>query len=463
MSGTKEAKFDELMRRFQDCTSAETAWAMGVLKTPNCADVTTVVNLRMRSAGFNDDFKTTVCTPPKSSIFSNAKELQFVQTVSGLNPANWIAFVDGIRHWVNQPPQQAVAAVAAVAAQTVDPRVMRENWDRIRTKLSICDKTAQKLATELNLDCRALLEVLGFRGDAFQHSLFAEPFDVAAETRFVDEVNRVNVNTVGLTLDPAKWIKFIEFLRYSIRSPYQQPVASDADQDASRALGLEDNPRHHRGMPIQSNVYGSEPHEKAQQLLNHVLSNIFANGGGVEGDSYYAQYCNWLIGSVLHEPPSLTLEQLNEIYGVNTTAMLPVHNLQTTFQKVYPKLDFEVAFSNACIAYLKCDHAVRNQIENYFITISPELNEFVEQFNTFEKQDVYLMWKRVFMIAQLMYSWTQIGHYDRSGVYADAANTLGLRGGKSKRSKRSNSKRSNSKRSSSKRSNSKRSNCRSRR
>jgi len=346
-------------------------------------------------------------------------------------------------------------------------RDMVENWNRIRNKLLSCDETTQQLARQLNLNCETLLKVLLFRGDAFQQSLFAEHFNVDSEKHFVS-----TVEGMGLKINVDDWIKFIEYLRYSIRSSYQQPTASHAEQDAARALELEDNPHHHRGMPIQSNVYGSEPHEKVQQLLNPVLSNIFANGGGVEGHSYYAQYCNWLIGNVLHEPPNFTLEQLNEIYGVNATAMLPVHNLQTTFQKVYPKLDFEVAFGNACIAYLKCDHAVRNQIENYFITISPELNAFVEQFNTFEQHDVYLMWKRVFMIAQLMYSWTQIDHYDRSGVYADAANTLGSkspRGGKSKRSNRSNfkrskrsdskrSKRSNSKRSNSKRSNSKRSN-----
>jgi hypothetical protein len=452
----KKANFDELMRRFQDCTSAETAWAMGVLKTPNCADVTTVVNLRMSHVGFNNDFKTTVCTPPKSSIFSNAKELQFVQTVSGLNSANWIAFVDGIRHWVNQPPQQAVAAVAAVAAQTVDPRVMRENWDRIRTKLSICDKTTQQLATALNLDCRALLEVLGFRGDAFQHSLFAEHFDDVSENQFVDEVK----SAMRLTLDPAKWTQFIEFLRHSIRSPYQQPVASDADQDASRASEAAMAPSDDRAMPETSMIYGpASSRLQNMQLVDGVLTNIFRGAAVI--DDRYALQCNYMIGEVLHKHPSFTQEQLNAIYGTAILPMLIVPDLHRLFQEAYPQLDSRVAFGYACMAYLEGDIGVREQVENYFITTSSELNAFVEQFNNPEQIDVYRMWKRCFMIAHLMHSWTQIEHYDRSGVYADARQSLGsqsLRGGKSKRSKRSNSKRSNSKRSNSKRSNSKRSN-----
>jgi hypothetical protein len=482
----KKANFDELMRRFQDCTSAETAWAMGVLKTPNCADVTTLVNRRMSHVGFNDDFKTTVCTPPKSSIFSDIKEQQFVQeTESMLNLANWMAFVSEIRRWVNKPPQQAVAAVAAVAAQTVDPLVMRENWNRIRNKLLSCGKEAQKLATELNLDafggCSRLLIIINYRGDAFPHSLFVEPFDDAAETRFVDEVNRVN--TVGLTLDPAKWIKFIEFLRYSIRSLYQQPVASDADQDASRALEASVGPTNARKMPKVSNVYG-HMHSPPQlsELLHDVVVNIFAHGGGVPGDSDYAQQCNWIIGQVLDKLPSLTQEQLNEIHGDEEMPMMLVDGLKLTYKEVYPQGNVDAAFDYACMAYFVSDPSVREQVENYFITIPPELNVFVKQFNTFEQQDVYHMWKRFFMIAQLMHSWTQIAPYDRTGVYADASRHLGsksMQGGKSKRYKRSNSKRSkrsdskrsnskrskrsNSKRSNSKRNNSKRSNCRSRR
>lgn len=203
-----------------------------------------------------------------------------------------------------------------------------------------------------------------------------------------------------------------------------------------------------------------------QLRLHSVLKNIFTNGGDVKGDSQCAIDCDELIRQVLGKPPGFTQKQLNEISGVDATAKLPVPVLQTTFHEVFPKLDFKSAYDYACMAYLKCDSSVRNKVEKE--CIPSELREFVEQFNDYEQMGVYRMWTRFFMIAQLMYSWTQIGHYDRSGVYAHAERL----GGKSRKrsnskcskrsnSKRSNSKRSNSKRSNSKRSNSKRSNCRS--
>ena len=66
MSGTKEANFDELMRRFHDCTSAETAWAMGVLhlfsfKTP-IIDAKNKKKCKINSRNFTYDGLTFSCS-----------------------------------------------------------------------------------------------------------------------------------------------------------------------------------------------------------------------------------------------------------------------------------------------------------------------------------------------------------------------------------------------------------------
>jgi hypothetical protein len=486
MSGIKEAKFDELMRQFQDCASVETVWAMQILGI-NC-DTFHKLIIRRASVGASVgllDFKESMCITP---AFGDDAEVQFGKLCEN---ANWINFVNGVRNWVSQQPQQPQMQQPQMQQmqqmqqpqmqqpqmqqmqqmqqpqmqqqQMQQQQMQQENWNRIRNKLLMCDETTQHLATQLGLDafggCDMLLSILKYRGDAFPRSLFAEPLDVAAENRFVDEVN-----TGGLTLEHAKWIQFIEYLRYSIRS--QQPTASHAEQYASRAAEESAPEPPHRGLPIKSNVYGIYSQDEMQPRLVSVLKNIFTDGGDVKGDSWCAIDCDGLIRQVLDKPPSFTQKQLNEMSGVDATAMLPVPVLQTTFHNAYPNLDFDSAYGYACMAYLKCNSFYRNKVEKE--CIPSELREFVDQFNDFEHQGVYRMWTRFFMIAQLMYSWTQIGHYDRSGVYDGGKSSKrsnskrsNFKRSNSKCSKRSNSKRSNSKRSNSKRSNSKRSNCRS--
>jgi hypothetical protein len=224
------------------------------------------------------------------------------------------------------------------------------------------------------------------------------------------------------------------------------------EQDASRAAESAPEPPPHREVPIKSNVYGKSPPDKVKALLNYVLTNIF---------SVKNKYCEWLIQQVVARPPNFTETQLNEIYGTDATALLPVSVLLRKFNQAYPKLNSSVAFDYACMAYLECDIEYKNQVENVITTSSPELNEFVEQFNT-EQMEVYRMWKRFFMIAQLMSDWAQMKHFDRSEDPFSSGGKSRKRSKRSdskcsKRSKRSNSKRS--KRSNSKRS--KRSNCRS--
>jgi hypothetical protein len=69
---------------------------------------------------------------------------------------------------------------------------------------------------------------------------------VDEETRFVNEDVNPGLRENGTSaIDPVKWIQVIEFLRDSLRRPYQQPVASHTKQVASR--GLEQSPDTHRG------------------------------------------------------------------------------------------------------------------------------------------------------------------------------------------------------------------------
>ena len=397
MSGSKEANFDELMRRFQDCASAETRGAMNLLHV-DCANFHGLMQNRMNLPDGYNNLKGRVCNDNDTFVHGFIDNEPYFARLYEMGD-NWINFINEMRKLVRPPPVPVPAPVPArapVAAPVPAP-----------------------------VPARAPVS-----------AYVPVPAPVPA---------RAPVSAY-------------------VPVPDEQVVASYYEQDASRALEAAVSPTHDREMPIESNVYGPmQLWPQVHALLYDVLLNIFANGGGVE--SIYAQQCNWMIGQVLDKPPSFTQEQLNEIHGAPGMPMVPVLYLKLIFRDVYPQLDVDAAFDYACMAYFVGDPSARERVENYFITIPPALNAFVEQFNNPAQIEVYRMWKRCFMIAQLMYSWTQIVHYDRSRVYADARKRLGSRsiprGGKSysKRSKRSNSKRS--KRSNSKRGNSKRSNCRS--
>ena len=393
MSGSKEANFDELMRRFQDCASAETRGAMNLLHV-DCSRFYTLMQNRMNLLpdGYNN-LKGRVCNDNDTFVHGFIDNEPYFAGLYEMGD-NWINFINEMRKLVRPPPVPVPAYVPARAPVAYAPVPAR------------------------------------------------------APVAYVPVPAPVPARAPVSAYVPV---------------PDEQVVASHDEQDASRALEAAVSPTHDREMPIESNVYGPmQLWPQVHELLHDVLLNIFTSGGGVE--SIYAQQCNWMIGQVLDKPPSLTPEQLNAIHGAPGMPMVPVLDLKLIFKEAHPQLDDDAAFDYACMAYFVGDPSARERVENYFITIPPALNAFVEQFNNPAQIEVYRMWKRCFMIAQLMYSLTQIVHYDRSGVYADARKRLGSRsiprGGKShsKRSKRSNSKRSNSKRSNSKRRNSKRSN-----
>jgi hypothetical protein len=125
-------------------------------------------------------------------------------------------------------------------------RLMHENWERMRQNLNNCkDSDTIMLSSHLNINCDIFRQILIYRGENLANSLYSNELNVDEETRFVNEDVNPGLRENGTSaIDPVKWIQVIEFLRDSLRRPYQQPVASHTKQVASR--GLEQSPDTHR-------------------------------------------------------------------------------------------------------------------------------------------------------------------------------------------------------------------------
>ena len=262
-------------------------------------------------------------------------------------------------------------------------RLMHDNWERIRVKLSNCnDPHTLKLSTHLNIHCDNFMRILIDRGTALVESLYKETLDGDEETRVAAHYG----------VDAVKWIQVITFLRDSLRSQYQQPSGLHAHEDASRKLEPSPDPRSGRPTPFTVHGRGGTDIDKAYNFekIKDYLDQIFTTENPYQ--------CDALIDAVLDKEVTITPDEYERLFGgaystttVQSYALSPVHLLLESFHTHFPVLDVDAAFKLACRAYLDA---------------SPEVIHLLERVEPYPLE-------RLFLIARLMHSFATT-NFDRS-------------------------------------------------
>jgi hypothetical protein len=253
---------------------------------------------------------------------------------------------------------------------------MFENWKRMRDKLSNRDADTQKLSKYLNIPCDIFIQILVHRGQAIVHSVYRYVIDVNDEMRFINEGVNPILSKINppLMVDPVKWIEVIEYLRMSLRTQYQQPVATFDEQVHSRML--EQSPAPPSGRPIPTTRFGrlKEDIPSVPNELDNINARIvdifntphavFPKGEDKTTPKYYKKYQYYMLISNLmdtHKLPSVTPEEYAQLFGdvqdVQHT-LQPTSLLLELFNTKFPHLDAGVSLAFACRAYIDADQDI---------------------------------------------------------------------------------------------------------
>ncbi len=252
---------------------------------------------------------------------------------------------------------------------------MFENWNRIRIKLSNCDADTQKLSQHLNIPCDIFIQILVYRGQAIVHSLYSDELNVDKERKFIiEDVNPIlsKINP-PLMVDPVKWIEVIEYLRMSLRTQYQQPVATFVDQVHSRKLEQSPAPPSGRSTPITRFGHRGKDIPSVLKKLDEINAHIvdifntppavFSYDEDATTPEYTKKYYYYMLISKLMDRPKLpivTPKEYAQLFGdVFTDVLLqPTGILLKLFNTKFPHLDADESLAFACRAYIDANQDI---------------------------------------------------------------------------------------------------------